>query len=179
PPSSCAKAFRPARRLWSRRRSRCCTPRSPPRGATRRPGARARAACALPTLFPRPSRRCSRARRAPVVLRSRFAVFPRPQEDSVVKEPVTDLVVAGKYCLEGQLAAGGMGSVWVARHIDLDVPVAIKFMGIECASSEEGRVRFEREAKAAAFLQSPHVVNVQDYGIDEGLPYIVMELLNG
>jgi serine/threonine protein kinase len=96
-----------------------------------------------------------------------------------VKEPAPDIVVAGKYLLEGQLATGGMGSVWVGRHLDLDVPVAIKFMGPECASSEEGRVRFEREAKAAALLQSPHVVNVQDYGVDDGLPYIVMELLVG
>ncbi len=96
-----------------------------------------------------------------------------------MKLPEPDMVIAGKYCLEGQLATGGMGSVWVGRHLDLDVPVAIKFMGPECASSEEGRVRFEREAKAAAFLQSPHVVNVQDYGVDDGLAYIVMELLVG
>ena len=96
-----------------------------------------------------------------------------------MKQPAPDVVVAGKYCLEGQLATGGMGSVWVARHIDLGVPVAIKFMGPDVADSEEGRIRFEREAKAAALLQSPHVVNVQDYGVDEGLAYIVMELLVG
>ena len=96
-----------------------------------------------------------------------------------MKLPAPDMVIAGKYCLEGQLATGGMGSVWVARHLDLDVPVAVKFMGPECASSEEGRIRFEREAKAAAFLQSPHVVNVQDYGVDDDLAYIVMELLVG
>ena len=96
-----------------------------------------------------------------------------------MKQPAPDVVVAGKYRLEGQLATGGMGSVWVARHIDLGVPVAIKFMGSEVAESEEGRIRFEREAKAAALLQSPNVVNVQDYGVDEGLAYIVMELLVG
>ncbi|MEZ4301844.1 MAG: protein kinase, partial [Polyangiaceae bacterium] len=96
-----------------------------------------------------------------------------------MKEPAPDIVIAGKYCLEGQLAAGGMGSVWVARHLDLEVPMAIKFMGTDVATSEEGRMRFEREAKAAAFLQSPHVVNVLDYGVDEGLAYIAMELLVG
>ena len=96
-----------------------------------------------------------------------------------MKQPAPDVVVAGKYCLEGQLASGGMGSVWVARHIDLGVPVAIKFMGTDVAESEEGRIRFEREAKAAALLGSPHVVNVQDYGVDDGLAYIVMELLVG
>lgn len=96
-----------------------------------------------------------------------------------MKEPAPDVVIAGKYILEGQLATGGMGSVWLARHVDLEVPVAIKFMGPEVAESEEGRNRFEREAKAAAFLQSPNVVNVQDYGVDDGLAYIAMELLLG
>jgi eukaryotic-like serine/threonine-protein kinase len=96
-----------------------------------------------------------------------------------VKLPQPDMIIAGKYRLEGQLAEGGMGSVWIGHHCDLDLPVAVKFMGPECASSEEGRIRFEREAKAAAFLQSPHVVNVQDYGVDDGLAYIVMELLVG
>jgi hypothetical protein len=95
-----------------------------------------------------------------------------------VKQPAPDLIVAGKYCLDRQLASGGMGSVWVARHLDLDLDVAIKFMDPDCAS-DEGRIRFELEAKAAAHLQSPYVVNVLDYGVDDDLPYIVMELLNG
>lgn len=95
-----------------------------------------------------------------------------------MKQPAPDVVIAGKYCLENQLAAGGMGSVWIARHLDLDIEIAIKFMDPACASAE-GRIRFEREAKAAACLQSPHVVAVLDYGVDEDLPYIVMELLKG
>ena len=96
-----------------------------------------------------------------------------------MKQPAPGVIVAGKYVLDGQLAEGGMGSVWSANHVDLQIPLAIKFMGPEVASSEEGRTRFEREAKAAAFLQSPHVVNVQDYGVDDGLAYIAMELLVG
>jgi len=100
------------------------------------------------------------------------------ERNPTVKQPAPDVVIAGKYCLENQLAAGGMGSVWIARHLDLDIEIAIKFMDPACASAE-GRVRFEREAKAAACLQSPHVVAVLDYGVDEDLPYIVMELLKG
>lgn len=95
-----------------------------------------------------------------------------------MKQPAPDLIVAGKYCLERQLAAGGMGSVWVARHLDLDKDVAVKFMDPECASVD-GRKRFELEAKAAFHLQSPYVVNILDYGIDAELPYIAMELLEG
>ena len=72
-----------------------------------------------------------------------------------------------------------MGSVWVGRHLQLDVDVAIKFMAPQLASSPDLRVRFERDAKAAAKLKSPNAVQVYDYGIEDGAPYIVMELLEG
>ncbi|HZF47432.1 MAG TPA: protein kinase [Polyangiaceae bacterium] len=88
-------------------------------------------------------------------------------------------VVAGKFRLERPLAKGGMGSVWVARHLQLDLNVALKFMTVDVAKSASGRARFEREAKAAAHLQSPHVVSVLDYGVDGEIPYMVMELLKG
>lgn len=88
-------------------------------------------------------------------------------------------IIASRYRLERVLAQGGMGSIWVARHLQLDVEVALKFMAPEYADSPELRARFEREAKAAAMLKSPHAVQVHDYGIEAGAPYIVMELLEG
>ena len=95
-------------------------------------------------------------------------------------EPLGDgLVIAGKYRLDRALARGGMGSVWVARHLGLDMPVAIKFMDVSMASLDEALVRFEREARLSARIRSPHVVEVLDYGTDLGRPYIVMELLIG
>ncbi|WP_438005038.1 serine/threonine-protein kinase [Sorangium sp. So ce321] len=90
-----------------------------------------------------------------------------------------DSVVGGKYRLERPLSRGGMGSVWVARHINLGSPVAVKFMAPTYAASSTFVARFEREARIAASLQSPHVVYVQDYGIDDDTPYLVMELLQG
>ena len=93
--------------------------------------------------------------------------------------PSIGLMIAGKYRLERPLARGGMGSVWVARHLGLDMPVAIKFMDVGMASLEESLVRFEREAKLSARIRSPHVVEVLDCGTDHGQPYIVMELLLG
>ncbi|WP_437502228.1 serine/threonine-protein kinase [Sorangium sp. So ce1099] len=90
-----------------------------------------------------------------------------------------DSVVGGKYRLERPLSRGGMGSVWVARHINLGSPVAVKFMAPTYAASSAFLARFEREARIAASLQSPHVVYVQDYGIDDDTPYLVMELLQG
>jgi serine/threonine protein kinase len=88
-------------------------------------------------------------------------------------------VVAGKYRLDSLLARGGMGTVWCARHLALDVDVALKLMMPDIASSAEQRARFEREAKSAAQLKSPHVVQIHDYGVDGDVPYIVMELLEG
>ncbi|WP_437677035.1 serine/threonine-protein kinase [Sorangium sp. So ce131] len=88
-------------------------------------------------------------------------------------------VIAGKYRLERALARGGMGAVWVARHLQLEIDVAIKFMEPELASSPDARRRFEREARAAAKLSSPHVVRMLDYGAEDGTLFLAMELLEG
>lgn len=88
-------------------------------------------------------------------------------------------VIAGRYRLERPLAKGGMGSVWVARHLHLDAVVAVKFMAPELAASADLRLRFEREAKASAQIKSPHVVHVYDFGVEGDTPFLAMELLDG
>jgi serine/threonine-protein kinase len=72
-----------------------------------------------------------------------------------------------------------MGAVWMAQHTGLDVPCALKFIHDEAAKSADLRARFEREAKAAAQLRSPNVVQILDHGVWQGSPYIAMELLEG
>jgi serine/threonine-protein kinase len=72
-----------------------------------------------------------------------------------------------------------MGAVWRAQQTALDVPCAVKFIHEDFAKEPEVRARFEREAKAAAQLRSPYVVQILDHGTWEGLPYIAMELLEG
>jgi serine/threonine protein kinase len=95
------------------------------------------------------------------------------------------LVLAGKYRLRSLLGRGAMGEVWRAEHLALRTPIAIKLIDVgilEAASSghrEDALVRFEREAMAAAALQSRHVVQVFDHGVDGATPYIAMELLEG
>ena len=91
------------------------------------------------------------------------------------------LVLEGKYRLVSELGEGGMGMVWRAEDLRLDAPVAVKLMHAQAASSAGARARFVREAKAAANLRSPHVVQVLDFGFDEAVqaPYLVMELLEG
>ena len=90
-----------------------------------------------------------------------------------------NLVVAERFRLNRQLGQGGMGSVWHATHLGLDIPCAVKFIEGEYSQSPEAQSRFEREAKAAAQLRSPHVVQILDHGVWQGMPYIAMELLDG
>lgn len=93
--------------------------------------------------------------------------------------PTAGVIVGNRYVLVRPLAKGGMGSVWIARHRELDVDVTVKFMAPQLVESAELRARFEREAKVAAKLRSQHVVQVLDFGIDDEMPYIAMELLQG
>jgi len=74
-----------------------------------------------------------------------------------------------------------MGSVWSADHLTLRVRVAVKFMDGQAAVSDRtALLRFEQEARAAAMIQSPHVVSILDFGKDStGMPYLAMELLQG
>ena len=90
------------------------------------------------------------------------------------------MVIAGKYRVDHLLGSGGMGTVWSGEHVILRSRVAIKFIRASFAAKAEARRRFEIEARAAANVQSKHTVQVHDYGVtDAGLPYIVMEYLEG
>lgn len=92
----------------------------------------------------------------------------------------TGNILHGKYRLERELGRGAMGTVWSAIHLSLDQRVAIKVISSEYANSTEAIQRFHTEAKAAAKLRSRYVVQVYDDGeTPEGLPYIVMEYLEG
>lgn len=88
-------------------------------------------------------------------------------------------ILSNKYRLLRQLGRGGMGSVWEAEQLNLPIGVAVKLLDPARSHSAELRERFKREAHAAAQLRSTHIVRISDYGIDDELPYIVMELLEG
>lgn len=86
--------------------------------------------------------------------------------------------IGGKYQLVRPLGEGGMGTVWVAYHVDLDTQVALKLVRGDIVAPEAG-ARLIREAKAAARLDHPAIVRVLDVGMHEGDAYLVMELLDG
>ncbi|HWP04282.1 MAG TPA: protein kinase [Polyangiaceae bacterium] len=89
-------------------------------------------------------------------------------------------LLAGKYRVERELGQGGMGVVYLAKHIELDEYVALKLMRPEAAKSGEAVARFMREARSAAKIKSQHVVRVMDVGVLDGSrPFMAMEYLNG
>ncbi|HTQ43826.1 MAG TPA: serine/threonine-protein kinase [Polyangiaceae bacterium] len=93
----------------------------------------------------------------------------------------TGHVLAGKYRIDHVLGSGAMGKVLAATHLQLDTKVALKVMLPETtATTPEAAGRFLREARAAAKLKSEHVAKVHDVGsLEDGTPYMVMELLEG
>ena len=94
--------------------------------------------------------------------------------------PIPGDVIAGKYRITRKLGEGGMGVVYGAEHTRLGQSVAIKMLLPRMAMQPELVARFEREARAAATIDSPNVAKVMDVDLgDNGLPYMVIELLEG
>lgn len=92
--------------------------------------------------------------------------------------PPDQPLIAGKYRQLRPLAAGGMGALYLAEHVELETVVVVKRL-LELRDSPADVARFRREAKAAAALRSRHIVRVHDFGTDEAGPYLVMERLRG
>lgn len=92
----------------------------------------------------------------------------------------TGTVLLDKYEVVRELGRGGMAVVYEAMHRGLGQPIAVKVMAAELVKSSVVKERFIREAKAVAAIKSPHIVDVYDTGLlEDGRPYIAMELLRG
>jgi serine/threonine protein kinase/tetratricopeptide (TPR) repeat protein len=98
----------------------------------------------------------------------------------------------GPFVLDARIGRGGMAEVWRAHHVDDDVPVAVKVLTGERARRPRSVTQFRQEARAVARLDHPHVVSIHDFGVvppevaaatsfelEEGAPYLVMDLLPG
>jgi serine/threonine-protein kinase len=109
-----------------------------------------------------------------------MAIDGRPMASWLPPEIGEDPAFTEKYALEGELGIGGSGIVVGARHRELDERVAIKFLLPGGSQNAEAVARFRREARAAARIRSEHVVRIRDIStLDNGIPYIVMEYLEG
>jgi eukaryotic-like serine/threonine-protein kinase len=85
----------------------------------------------------------------------------------------------GPYEIIAPLGAGGMGEVYRARDARLERSVAIKVLPPHLSSNSEVRLRFEREARTVSSLNHPHICVLYDVGHQDGVDYLVMELVDG
>jgi len=90
-------------------------------------------------------------------------------------------IIDREYKVERLLSQGGMGAVYVVEHVTTGKRRALKVMLPHLVRDQASRARFEREARIGARIESDNVVDVVDAGVDEGtgLPFLVMELLDG
>ncbi len=89
-------------------------------------------------------------------------------------------ILDSKFRITGVLGSGGMGCVYLAEHLSLRRPVALKLLHPEVESIEEVTLRFEREAFATGRVDHPNCVNVSDFGrLEDGTLYMVLEVLDG
>ena len=88
-------------------------------------------------------------------------------------------VLAGRYRLLGSIGAGASGRVYIADDVRLRRRVAVKALHGALADDGGFLRRFRSEAQHAAALHHPHIVAVYDWGEDSGLPFMVLELLQG
>ena len=107
------------------------------------------------------------------------------EKDGVFLEPSADFHAnligraVGPYEIQSLVAAGGMGEVYRAVDTRLGRIVAVKFLPPHLARDPERRERFRREATIVSGLNHPHICALYDVGVDDGLPYLVMEFIDG
>jgi eukaryotic-like serine/threonine-protein kinase len=101
-------------------------------------------------------------------------------ELAAITDPLLGKTLAGRYVIEDLLGEGGMSTVYRARHKLVDRPCAVKVMSPTLATDANVRERFRREAKSTQAISHPNVIEIFDQGeMEDGIPYIVMELLDG
>lgn len=93
--------------------------------------------------------------------------------------PRTKLNVVGDFRIIGKLGEGGMGIVYRAKQLSLDRDVALKILPPRLAADDSFVERFHREARSAARLNHPNIIQVYAAGVDKGYNYMAMELVDG
>jgi len=92
---------------------------------------------------------------------------------------MVELSLQGRYRLDGEIAAGGMGTVFAGTDLRLNRSVAVKVLHEQFAGDPRFVERFRREARSVAALSHPNIAGIYDYGEEEGRHFIVMELIAG
>ncbi|MBL4634535.1 MAG: serine/threonine protein kinase [Kofleriaceae bacterium] len=87
--------------------------------------------------------------------------------------------IAGRYVLDSLIGSGGMGEIYLAHDETLERKVAVKVLLSGISQRSDSEARFRREAKIGAQLSHPNIVRIYDFGSEQGVLYLVMELLEG
>ena len=94
-------------------------------------------------------------------------------------DPLIGTTFGGKYRIIERLGTGGMGGVYKAEHLLMSRSVAVKFLRSTLLHDDVLLKRFHHEAKAASQISHPNAVTLFDYGVEDGVPYLVMEYIEG
>ncbi|PKN55549.1 MAG: serine/threonine protein kinase, partial [Deltaproteobacteria bacterium HGW-Deltaproteobacteria-14] len=102
-------------------------------------------------------------------------------DSAALDDPSLGSVIAGRFKVERLLGQGATGRVYAGVQLSVERPVALKLLQPHHARDRHHVRRFYREARAATRLESPHIVRVYDFGVDDETrtPFIAMELLGG
>ncbi|MDF1754208.1 MAG: protein kinase [Verrucomicrobiales bacterium] len=113
-------------------------------------------------------------------LREELPVLSAMPPQETEETPNLDAPLIGNYQIESQLGIGGMGTVYLARHVKLNKKVALKVLRYSsCVDQGMAVARFEQEAQAIGRLDHPNIVRALDAGESNGVIYLSMELLDG
>lgn len=99
--------------------------------------------------------------------------------EKVSKDPLVGTTLDDRYLIEGVIGRGGMGVVYRARQQNMDKDMAIKMLYSHKVSEPEAIKRFHREAKTVTAVRHHHIINLYDFGMYQGQPYLVMDYLEG
>lgn len=94
-------------------------------------------------------------------------------------DPLIGTVLSEQYRLDAIIGEGSMGCVYAATQLSLDKEVAVKVLHAHVSADPKVRKRFAREARTTGSLKHPNTVEILDFGEDQGLLYLTMELLDG
>ena len=110
-----------------------------------------------------------------------FLLSKRTAAPEVDSEPelLIGRTLADRYRIERVIGRGGLGVIYLARQLVVDRKVVVKVLSRRWSEDRVARIRFEREAHGLSRLQHPNIVTLHDFGHDQGLPYIVMEFVEG
>ncbi len=102
-------------------------------------------------------------------------VHPQPS----LRAPLVGRIIDQRYRVLSCLGRGGMGVVYLVQHVELGKPLALKALSGGASRDSTMAARFKREARLVSKLSDPHTVQVFDYGVTDGVTWMVMQLVPG